>query len=246
MEVEPTTGRSRATRVVLFALGLLLLAGFVALGAWQLERRRWKLDLIERVEARVAAPPIDAPGPALWPRVDAARFEYRHIAVTGRLRHERETFVQASTARGSGWWSMVPLDTGRGWTVLVNRGFVSDEKRASGTLPKRRNVGPLRVTGLLRLGEGSGTWPRRNDPAADRWYTRDVPAIARARGLARVAPYYIDVGGVLGPGPPPVSGMGEVRFRNHHLAYALTWFALAALVAGALALLWRDGRRIGG
>jgi surfeit locus 1 family protein len=34
----------------------------------------------------------------------------------------------------------------------------------------------------------------------------------------------------------------EVRFHNHHLAYALTWFTLAAFVAAALALVARIDR----
>jgi surfeit locus 1 family protein len=36
--------------------------GFIALGNWQLERRLWKLDLIEKVETRVHAPAESAPG----------------------------------------------------------------------------------------------------------------------------------------------------------------------------------------
>ena len=95
----------------------------------------------------------------------------------------------------------------------------------------------------------------REEPDIDRWFAegqltaphdRVVTAIARARGLGRVAPYFIDADAGTGRGAWPRGGLTEVRFRNHHLAYALTWFALAALVAGAPALLWRDGRRSGG
>jgi surfeit locus 1 family protein len=236
MEVGITSGRSRAARVTLFALGLLLMAGFVALGTWQLERRRWKLGLIARVEARVAAPPIDALGPALWRRVGG--FEYTRVRVAGRLRHDRETRVQAVTVLGAGSWVLTPLITDRGWTVLVNRGFTPG--------PTSRTATPATITGLLRLSEPGAGWPRANDPAQGRWYARDVAAIARARGLGAVAPYFIDADA--GPDPTgwPRGGLTEIRFRNHHLVYALTWFALAALVAGALALLWRDGRRSGG
>ena len=236
MGVGITAKRSRAVRAVLFALGLLLLAGFVALGTWQLERRRWKLELIARVEARVAAPPVDAPGPALWPRVGGS--EYTRVRVAGRFRHDHETRVQAVTVLGAGLWVLTPLVTDRGWTVLVNRGFTPG--------PASPAAGPATVTGLLRLSEPDGGWPRANDPVADRWYSRDVPAIARARGLSGVAPYFIDADAGADPGAWPRGGLTEVRFRNHHLVYALTWFALAALVAGALALLWRDGRRSGG
>lgn len=241
MTVEASNGRSRRTRAMLFALGMLLIAGFLALGGWQLARRSWKLDLIARVETRLAAPPTAAPDPASWPRIDARGFEYARVRVTGRFRHERETRVQAVTALGSGSWVMTPLATDRGWTVLVNRGFVPDAGRERAT----RRAEPVTLMGLLRLSEPGGGWPRANDPAAGRWYSRDVPAIARARGLGAIAPYFIDADA--GPDPEgwPRGGLTEVRFRNHHLVYALTWFALAALVAAALVFLARDERRRG-
>ena len=47
------------------ALGLFTLV-FAGLGIWQVERRSWKLDLIARVEARIDAAPVAAPGPAAW------------------------------------------------------------------------------------------------------------------------------------------------------------------------------------
>ncbi|WP_281407450.1 SURF1 family cytochrome oxidase biogenesis protein, partial [Methylobacterium sp. WL116] len=38
----------------------LAVAGLVALGIWQVERRAWKLDLIAWVEARIGAAPVPA------------------------------------------------------------------------------------------------------------------------------------------------------------------------------------------
>lgn len=229
-------GRSRRTTAVLFALGVLLMAGFVALGAWQVARRSWKLELIARVEARVRAPPVAAPGPALWPRIDRKRYEYARVRVRGRYLHDRETPVRAATALGSGFWVLTPLATDRGWTLLVNRGFVPDGRRAG------RVAGVVTVTGLLRLSEPDAGWPRANAPGAGRWYSRDVSAIARARGLGTVAPYFVDADALPDPTALPRGGLTEVRFRNHHLVYALTWFALAGLVAVALWFLTRHGR----
>ena len=37
----------------------------------------------------------------------------------------------------------------------------------------------------------------------------------------------------------PVPGLTVVQFRNHHLGYALTWFVLAAMTAGAAWRVWR-------
>lgn len=231
-----TQGRSRLTFAVLIALGLALIAAFVGLGNWQIERRAWKRELIARVEARIKAPPVPAPGPAAWPGVTAASAEYRRVRATGRFLHDRETLAQAVTGLGSGYWVMTPLRTDRGFTLLVNRGFVPGGRSAA------RVEGLVTVTGLLRLTEPSGGFLRRNNPAADRWYSRDVGAIARARGLVRVAPYFVDSAATSDPGAFPRSGLTQVRFRDHHLVYALTWYALAALTAGGLVLLVRHER----
>ena len=64
-------------------------------------------------------------------------------------------------------------------------------------------VPAARVTGLLRMTEPHGGFLRHNDPAANRWYSRDVQAIAAARGLTRVAPYFIDAEAALGDGDAP-------------------------------------------
>ena len=79
---------------------------------------RWKLDLIERVETRLAQPAIAAPMIS-----DPSELEYRPVRASGTFLHERETLVQALTERGAGFWVMTPLRTKRG-TILVNRGFV--------------------------------------------------------------------------------------------------------------------------
>jgi surfeit locus 1 family protein len=107
-------------------------------------------------------------------------------------------------------------------------------------------AGEQRVTGLLRVTEPGGGFLRHNDPAADRWYSRDVAAIAARRGLARVAPYFIDADARASEPARsdwPRGGLTVVRFPNNHLVYALTWFGLAALVAVLLARALRSDRR---
>ena len=42
--------------------------------------------------------------------------------------------------------------------------------------------GIVTVTGLARASEPKGAFLRSNDPAAGRWYSRDVAAIAQAHG----------------------------------------------------------------
>ena len=77
---------------------------------------------------------------------------------------------------------------------------------------------------------------RTNDPASNRWYSRDVAAIRAARNLPQAAPFFVDAGANQNPpGSPdqPQGGLTVVSFHNSHLVYAITWYALALMVAGA-------------
>jgi surfeit locus 1 family protein len=100
------------------------------------------------------------------------------------------------------------------------------------------------VAGLLRPTEPKGGFLRANAPGADRWYSRDVAAIAAARHISGVAPYFIDADATPNTGGFPVGGLTVVTFRNNHLQYALTWFTLALMVAGAAVFVARDEWRL--
>ncbi|MFJ5368532.1 SURF1 family protein [Bosea sp. CER48] len=224
---------------MVFASVLALVALVAAgLGVWQVQRRSWKLDLIARVEARIHAEPVAAPGPAQWPTIDADGAEYRRVALQGRYLDAPETLTMAVTERGPGFWVMAPFRSDGGFTVLVNRGFVPEDRR--GAEQRRRVAGEqARVVGLLRLTEPAGGFLRYNDPAAGRWYSRDVAAIATARGLGELAPYFVDADTASEPGPLPQGGMTQVSFRNTHLIYALTWFCLALMSLAGLVFVLR-------
>ena len=85
------------------------------------------------------------------------------------------------TELGGGYWVMTPLVRDDGTTVLVNRGFVPADKRDPASW-RSAEPAAVTVTGLLRMTEPGGAFLRSNDPAADRWYSRDVAAIAASRG----------------------------------------------------------------
>lgn len=218
------TARRRPV-AVLVAAGIVFLL-LMGLGIWQVQRLAWKTDLIARVDARVAAAPVAAPGPAEWDALTEENAEYRRVTVAGDYRPDSDVLVQAVTERGPGFWVMTPLRTQDGWTVLVNRGFVAADRRDDRPLP----AGTQTVTGLLRLSQPGGAFLRANDPRAGRWYSRDTQAIAATLGLPRAAPYFIDADRA-GEGQQPVGGMTVIAFRNNHLSYALTWFAMAGLLA---------------
>jgi surfeit locus 1 family protein len=229
-------------------LAVLLFAGFAALGTWQLQRRTWKLDLIARVQARAHARAVAAPGPQEWARVTAAHDEYRRVRVIGTFLRDAETRVQANTVLGPGWWMLTPLQTSDHAVVLINRGLVPLDQPGHAHRDPGPPPGEVSVTGLLRVTEPGGALLHRNDSLANRWYSRDVQAIAAARGLTHVAPYFIDADDSSSPPDAvgeggPIGGLTVLAFPNNHLAYALTWYALAGMVAAAAIRTVGLGRR---
>ncbi len=232
--------RGVAKRAFLLGLALTGTLFFAALGIWQVERRTWKLALIEAVDERVQAPPSAVPARTKWPSITARGDEYRHVTAQGRWLGERETLVEAVTEIGNGFWVITPLRLPNGDILLVNRGYVPPDRADPRTRKAATAYGDVRVTGLLRITEPGGRLLRPNRPQDNRWYSRDVAAIANARRLTNVAPFFVDADSSPNPGGWPRGGLTVTTFPNNHLLYALTWFGLAMLSAYACVLAMRN------
>jgi surfeit locus 1 family protein len=225
---------------VAVAIAMTLLVG---LGVWQLQRRAWKLDLLARVEAMREGPvqPLER---ALARAAAGEDMEFARVSVDcPGLASARwvELYALVEGTAGSRLISACPAPSGGFGGVLVDRGFVADT--ISARPPAAASSTPVRITGVLRRPEAASfVTPQRK--AGGRWFTRDVPAMAAELGLPRPAPYVLTAEvssnpewGALKPLPLPA------EIPNRHLEYALTWFALAATLAGVyLAVVLRRRR----
>lgn len=239
----PQKTSSRLFLGFISAVGVLFFFLFIGLGIWQVERLQWKLDLIAKVDARVHAEPVAAPGKDDWANVNQKDDEYRHVTLTGTYLNDKEVLVHALTERGAGYWVLTPMRSADGALTFINRGFVPSDKREPASRQETQIAGETTVTGLLRMPEPDGFFLRPNDPARNDWNSRDVAAFAQKLNLGQVAPYFIDADATASADELPIGGLTVVKFRNNHLSYAITWFALAAMVAGAAIFLWRHERK---
>lgn len=250
------SSRPAALRMTLLVCAATIFVALSALGVWQVKRLSWKLDLIERVALRRQAPAIRAPVRADWPGVTNAADSYRHVTLQGTFLYARSVKVQAVTDLGPGYWLLTPLRRRDDSIVLINRGFVTAGYRDPAADPVVPDI--RAITGLLRMSEPGGAFLRHNDATRNRWYSRDVSAIATAQHLTDVAPYFVDADIASGAASVattpanvsatadnatwPIGGLTVVSFSNNHLVYAITWFTLALMVAGAMAWVVRDER----
>ncbi|WEK06444.1 MAG: SURF1 family protein [Candidatus Devosia phytovorans] len=233
--MSDTTTKNRSLTAIwpILVVGLLACAGFAALGVWQVERLAWKNGLVEAVETRAHSNPLDL-DTADWSDIDPVAIEYQRVMVNGSLL-PKDNFVQAVTALGGGFWVMTPLLKPDGRTLLVNRGFVLPDEREAARLTEET---PVTISGLLRVTEPDGGFLRANDPEAGRWFSRDVAEIGTSMGVSMLDDFFIDADEVVGDAVQ--GGLTVLSFSNNHLVYALTWFALAAFILGALVYVVRD------
>ena len=225
--------------IIVTILGIALLAGFLSLGTWQVHRLHWKTDLIERVDARVGAPSVPAPGPAAWPGITREGDEYRHVTLSGRFLNAQEVQIYTPSDLGPSYWVLTPLLRDDGTIVMVNRGLVPEALKDPASRPAP--AGPQQVNGLLRISEDEGwLFSRDNSPETRTWYRRDIGSITKTLGLSPAAPYFVDEE-LTDPQAWPLGGQTVISFRNAHLSYALTWYGLALLtLAGYGLFLWTE------
>jgi surfeit locus 1 family protein len=224
---------------------LVALAVLVGLGTWQLQRKSWKESLVSRIEARSRGEPGEILPEAAWSGWRAEADEFRLVRLTGTWLHDYEAPVHglAPAERGApvqGFYIFTPLRVASGAVVPVNRGFVPTELRDPAARPESRPTGEVSVTGIVRAPESGNWFTPESVPSRDRWFTRDPQAIAAAKGLDRVAPFYVEADATPNPGGWPRGGQTRLNLPNNHLQYALTWYAIALTLVGVFAAFaWR-------
>ncbi len=247
-QVTRQHNRSRSWRGLLLP-ALLLFAALIALGVWQIERKAWKEGLIAALTERLAAPPQALPAPASWPRLGQARDEYRRVSFTATFDYAQDALVYGAASAfrpdvsGPGYWVFTPARLADGGTVLVNRGFVPEGRQAASARAASQIPGPIAIVGVLRWPD-HGWFTPNGEPAKNLWFARDPAAIAVAKGLGAVAPFYVEQESPMPPGGLPQPGPLVVHLPNNHLQYAVTWFGLALVLAGVFAV-WAQRQRTG-
>jgi surfeit locus 1 family protein len=246
--VENAAAPERRTWIAVMLGGVAFLV-LLGLGTWQVERLRWKEALIATIDERMSADPL--PLAAVEAKFAAgADVDYWPTEASGVFLHEGERHFLATHGGQSGFFVYTPLRLDDGRFVFVNRGFVPYDmkepaKREAGQVPGR-----LTVTGLARnpLAAKPSVIVPDNDPAKNVFFWKDIEAFAATAGLpadAAVLPFFIDAGPQPVAGGLPIGGVTLVHLPNNHLQYAVTWYGLAAALAGVLALFvaGRSGRR---
>lgn len=244
---------ARKPRVAGFALfTLFLMAVFISLGIWQLQRRTAKHELIAALTEHLAEAPVALPPPALWTALDPAHDEFRRVSFTATYAPLPDAMIYSSgsavrkDASGPGTWAFLPARLPSGEMIVIDAGFVENTMQDRGVedraVKKLVTGQPVALTGYLRFPEVSGWLTPAENRDKRLWFVRDHRVIASALGWGAVAPFYIDLERPAPENGIPRPGPLDVHLKDDHLQYAITWFALAGAVLIAFGI-WMRGRR---
>ncbi|KAG9281783.1 surfeit locus protein 1 [Astyanax mexicanus] len=215
---------------------LLIPVTTFGLGTWQVKRRQWKLKLIEDLQKLTTADPIPLPTDPM----ELKDLEYRRVKVRGRFDHSQELYIlprspvdpereareagRLSSSGETGANVITPFNcTDLGIKILVNRGYVPKKKISPDTRMKGQVTEEVELVGVVRLTEQRKPFVPQNNVEANRWFYRDLEAMAKVTGAEEI---FLDV--VLESTLPggPIGGQTRVTLRNEHMQYILTWYGL--------------------
>ena len=239
-------GTQRRSWTGLLVPAVLVFVVLMGLGTWQLQRKAWKEGLIAALNAQLAAPPTVLPPRAAWASLDQQDNEYRRVTLTVAFDNTDEAMVFAAPSAfrpdvtSPGYWVFTPARLADGGAVMVNRGFVPEGRQDPKSRPEGQLSGPLQIVGAMRWPEARHWFTPNDEPAHNLWFSRDPQAIAGAKGLGLVAPFYIEQERPTPPGGLPQPGKLVVKLPDNHLQYALTWYGLAVVLVVSFAT-WAFG-----
>ncbi len=226
---------------------LAMVAVFVGLGIWQLQRRAEKHALIAALTERLSAEPVSLPPASDWNSFSPARDEFRRVRFSATLDPTAHASVYTSGSAlrddisGPGSWQFWPATLADGHVVAVNMGFVpdaSDARSAAADAMRNPVITSLsQITGYIRFPERAGLLTPSANIEKRLWFARDHLAMAEALGWGdagqKLAPFYIDLERPVSLSVVPKPGPLYPHLKDDHLQYAITWFALAAAIIAA-------------
>ncbi|VDB86632.1 unnamed protein product [Peniophora sp. CBMAI 1063] len=209
-----------------------------ALGVWQVKRLKWKINLIDELTEKLHREPIVLPGQVNLETIQ--EFLYRKVIVRGQWDHEHAMLLGPRVLDGKmGFHLFTPLIRGDGSTVLVDRGWISEDFSTKGM--RNEPTGVVEVRGLLRATQARNSFTPDNHPEKGEWFWADLDAMVDYAGgeKAGVQPVLIEEmfeghGGDATQRKQtgiPLGKVPVVDLRNSHLSYAITWFSLSAFTS---------------
>jgi surfeit locus 1 family protein len=226
------------------AFAIVVAAGCVRLGIWQLARLAERRQLNDQIQRAMAMPPLKLPADSA-----GGLTAFRRVTARGTFDSEHEVVLSGRSLDGQpGVHLITPLKvTDSDWTILVDRGWIPYEDRS---LPERAQYargGVVQIQGMIRSGQGTPTfgWLSSRPTASPdsprlEWQTVDPAAIQAQLPYPLVDMYIVQSAPLGTDGPTPIPQVEVDLSEGPHLGYAIQWFSFAAIaLIGGGYWVWR-------
>lgn len=221
---------NKLTKSLIFSLLPLLI--LLSLGTWQLERLRWKTEIINSINSQIALPAIEINESIINNIQD---YNYRYIKLNGKFLYDKQITIYSKVFEGKvGRHLVVPFKTEFG-NFIINRGFVPENYIIN---KNKENIdNNISITGIVKFQQKINYFTPKNNLLKNDWYYINIDNLKRYLGITLNNFYIIEDNNE--KERFPVGGQFNINIPNDHLQYSITWFSLAIALSIFMHLLWK-------
>ena len=199
-------------------IGFAGTACLLYLGKWQIDRLYWKVDVLKKIDQKIAAAPVLLPA-----EPSESVHKYLSVEISGQLLQESIRVLASKKRYGAGY-RIIHVFRTNGRRLLVDLGFVGLETDYDIDLSS-----DISLVGNLHWPDEVDNFTPEPDLENNIWFARDVERVASALQTEPILIILKD--STLKDKNIKPMPIDTTHIPNDHLQYAITWFSLAIIWA---------------
>ena len=188
------------------------------MGKWQIDRLYWKLDVLNKIDQKIAAAPVPMPG-----EPSESSHKYLSVEISGQFLQESIRVLASKKRYGAGY-RIIHVFRTNGRRLLVDLGFVGLETDYDVDL-----INDISLVGNLHWPDEVDNFTPEPDLENNIWFARNVERVASALKTEPILLILKD--STLKDQNIKPMPIDTTHIPNDHLQYAITWFSLAIIWA---------------
>ena len=199
-------------------IGFAGTACLLYLGKWQIDRLYWKLDVLKKIDQKIAAAPVPLPA-----EPSESVHKYLSVEISGQFLQESIRVLASKKRYGAGY-RIIHVFRANGRRLLVDLGFVGLETDYDVDL-----INDISLVGNLHWPDEVDNFTPEPDLENNIWFARNVERVASALQTEPILIILKD--STLKDQNIKPMPIDTTHIPNDHLQYAITWFSLAIIWA---------------
>ncbi len=199
-------------------IGFAGTACLLYLGKWQIDRLYWKLDVLKKIDQKIAAAPVPLPA-----EPSESVHKYLSVEISGQFLQESIRVLASKKRYGAGY-RIIHVFRTNGRRLLVDLGFVGLETDYDVDL-----INDISLVGNLHWPDEVDSFTPEPDLENNIWFARNVERVASALKTEPILLILKD--STLKDQNIKPMPIDTTHIPNDHLQYAITWFSLAIIWA---------------